>query len=48
MPPAIREFYQDFTCADMSNAERGLGFKPACDPAESVSSYARWLADNHG
>lgn len=48
MPPAIREFYQDFTCADMSSAERGLGFKPACDPAESVSSYARWLADNHG
>lgn len=47
MPPAIREFYQDFTCADMSSAERGLGFKPACDPAESVSSYARWLADNH-
>ncbi|MCA9272446.1 MAG: NAD-dependent epimerase/dehydratase family protein [Phycisphaerales bacterium] len=48
MPPAIRRFYQDFTCADMSKAERGLGFKPSCDPAESVSSYARWLADNHG
>jgi ADP-L-glycero-D-manno-heptose 6-epimerase len=46
MPPAIRRFYQDFTCADMSRAERGLGFKPSCDPAESVSSYARWLADN--
>lgn len=44
MPPAIRRFYQDFTCADMARAERGLGFKPACDPAESVCSYARWLA----
>ena len=46
MPPAIRRFYQDFTCADMSKADRGLGFKPTCDPAESVSRYARWLADN--
>lgn len=48
MPPAIRRFYQDFTCADMAHAKRGLGFKPACDPAESVSSYARWLADQWG
>lgn len=48
MPASIRRFYQDFTCADMTLAERGLGFKPACDPAESVRSYARWLAENEG
>lgn len=48
MPPAIRRFYQDFTCADMSRAERGLGFKPSHDPAESVQSYARWLAEQWG
>ena len=46
MPAHIRRFYQDFTCADMSHAEDGLGFKPSHDPAESVSSYARWLAEN--
>ncbi len=45
MPPSIRRFYQDFTCADMSQAEQGLGFKPSHDPAESVSSYAGWLAE---
>lgn len=45
MPAHIRKFYQDFTCADMSRALAGLGFKPSHDPAESVSSYARWLAD---
>jgi ADP-L-glycero-D-manno-heptose 6-epimerase len=45
MPEHIRAFYQDFTCADMSCAETGLGFKPSHDPAESVSSYARWLAE---
>ncbi len=46
MPAHIRAFYQDFTCADMSKAEAGLGFKPGHDPAESVSSYARWIADS--
>ena len=45
MPAHIRTFYQDFTCADMSCAQAGLGFKPSHDPAESVGSYARWLAD---
>lgn len=45
MPANIRRFYQDFTCADMSRAEAGLGFKPSHDPAEAVSTYARWLAD---
>lgn len=45
MPAPIRRFYQDFTCADMSLAQRGLGFKPGHDPAESVGSYARWLAE---
>ncbi|RNC81637.1 MAG: NAD-dependent epimerase/dehydratase family protein [Phycisphaera sp.] len=45
MPANIRRFYQDFTCADMSKAETGLGFKPSHDPAEAVSTYARWAAD---
>lgn len=44
MPGHIRRFYQDFTCADMSKAESGLGFKPAHDPADAVSDYARWLS----
>ena len=44
MPPDIRAFYQDFTCADMSQTSIGLGFIPQIDPAEGIESYARHLA----
>ncbi|MEX2219307.1 MAG: NAD-dependent epimerase/dehydratase family protein [Phycisphaerales bacterium] len=44
MPPAIRAFYQDYTCADMSETERGLGWKPKWKPAEAMAEYARYLA----
>ncbi|HED53170.1 MAG TPA: NAD-dependent epimerase/dehydratase family protein [Phycisphaerales bacterium] len=45
MPASIRRFYQDYTCADMSLAASGLGFKPMHDPVEAIASYARWIAD---
>lgn len=43
MPPSVREFYQDYTCADMSETSKGLGFEPAIDPLDGVESYARML-----
>lgn len=45
MPPAIRAFYQDYTCADMSGTLAGLGWKPALEPARALVEYARWLRD---
>lgn len=47
MPPDIREFYQDFTCADMSQTEAGLGFTPSVDPIDGIKTYARHLAREH-
>jgi ADP-L-glycero-D-manno-heptose 6-epimerase len=43
MPAAIREFYQDYTCADMGQTERGLGWRPRWKPEAAISEYARWL-----
>jgi ADP-L-glycero-D-manno-heptose 6-epimerase len=43
MPEEIRAFYQDYTCADMSETGRGLGWKPKWKPAESIAEYARYL-----
>lgn len=43
MPAEIRAFYQDFTCADMSAAARGLHWTPAKKPGEALAEYARWL-----
>lgn len=43
MPPEIRAYYQDFTCADMSETAVGLGFTPEIDPADGIESYARFL-----
>jgi ADP-L-glycero-D-manno-heptose 6-epimerase len=45
MPPAIREFYQDYTCADMSVTEWGLGWKPLAVPTEAIAAYAKWLSE---
>ena len=38
MPPSVRAFYQDFTCADMSETERGLGWTPGIDPQAAMVS----------
>jgi ADP-L-glycero-D-manno-heptose 6-epimerase len=44
MPPDIRAFYQDYTCADMSQTATGLGFSPRVDPIEGIETYARQLS----
>lgn len=44
MPPEIRAFYQDFTQADMRETERGLGWKPGCDPVRATEQYAGQMA----
>ncbi|MDX2132531.1 MAG: NAD-dependent epimerase/dehydratase family protein [Planctomycetota bacterium] len=43
MPPAVRRFYQDFTCADMRLAAEGLSWRPARDPERAIVEYARLL-----
>jgi ADP-L-glycero-D-manno-heptose 6-epimerase len=44
MPADIRAFYQDYTCADMSETERGLGWRPRHEPRKAMREYAKWLA----
>ena len=44
MPESVRAFYQDWTLADMSAAEAGLGWRPSRDPAAAISDYAERLA----
>jgi ADP-L-glycero-D-manno-heptose 6-epimerase len=46
MPADIRAFYQDYTCADMSETVRGLSWRPRHEPKAAMLEYARWLA--HG
>lgn len=43
MPASIRAFYQDFTCADMSQTELGLGWRPRWKPEEAIAVYAGFL-----
>ncbi|MFM9994576.1 MAG: NAD-dependent epimerase/dehydratase family protein [Phycisphaerales bacterium] len=43
MPSAIRAFYQDYTCADMSATVAGLGWRPRWKPADGIAEYARHL-----
>jgi ADP-L-glycero-D-manno-heptose 6-epimerase len=45
MPPAVRAFYQDYTCADISETMTGLGWKPKWRPEEAIAHYARLLKD---
>lgn len=45
MPPDIRAFYQDFTCADISQTEAGLSWTPAKTPPERIADYAAHLAE---
>ncbi len=44
MPAAIRAFYQDWTCADMTHTRTSLGWSPKIDPGEGIASYAAFLA----
>lgn len=48
MPADIRAFYQDYTCADMAETERGLGFTPRINPLEGVRTYVSWLRSHPG
>jgi ADP-L-glycero-D-manno-heptose 6-epimerase len=43
MPLSVREFYQDYTCADLSTTERGLGWKPRWKPEQAIEDFGRWL-----
>jgi ADP-L-glycero-D-manno-heptose 6-epimerase len=45
MPAPIREFYQDYTCADLTQTERGLGWKPRWNPQQAIEQYGRWLKE---
>jgi len=47
MPASIRAFYQDWTCADMSLTQSGLGWSPRVDPADGIVTYARHLRSRH-
>ncbi|QOJ01475.1 MAG: NAD-dependent epimerase/dehydratase family protein [Phycisphaeraceae bacterium] len=44
MPQDVRAFYQDYTCADLAETAKGLGWKPAIDPQAGLTSYAAYLA----
>ena len=43
MPASIREFYQDYTCADLSGNKDGLGWMPVWKPADAIAVYAHML-----
>ncbi len=43
MPASIRAFYQDYTCADLSANESGLGWRPRWKPTDAIRDYAAWL-----
>ncbi len=48
MPASIRAFYQDYTCADMSQTADGLGWSPRHDPAKAMVQYGRLLRQSTG
>ena len=43
MPESIAAFYQSYTCDDLPETERGLGWTPARDPSAATAEYAAWL-----
>ncbi len=43
MPPSIRAFYQDYTCADMAATAKGLGWSPRHTPEKAIAEYGAWL-----
>jgi ADP-L-glycero-D-manno-heptose 6-epimerase len=44
MPPNVRAFYQDFTCADLSETQDALDWSPRFDPVSSIAEYAAHIA----
>ncbi|MEO1277520.1 MAG: NAD-dependent epimerase/dehydratase family protein, partial [Planctomycetota bacterium] len=48
MPDSVRRFYQDFTLADMTQTEHGLGFLPAYEPQNAIAEYASYLQKRAG
>lgn len=48
MPPSVRAFYQDFTCADMNETEAGLGWTPEIDPLMAMGQLATYLQRSSG
>lgn len=47
MPDDIRAFYQDYTCADMSNTKKAVGWEPRHDPRTAMHQYAAILKQQH-
>lgn len=47
MPPDIRAFYQDYTCADMSATKSAIGWEPKHDPRAAMRRYAELLKQQH-
>lgn len=45
MPSSVRAFYQDYTCADLSETRAGLGWSPAWKPGEAIANYAKGLLE---
>lgn len=43
MPASIAAFYQDYTCADLAETARGLGWRPARTPKDAIAEYAAWI-----
>lgn len=37
------DFYQDYTCADLSQTKAGIGWQPKHDVCEAIVEYGRWL-----
>lgn len=43
MPESVRSFYQDYTCADLSATDWGLGWLPRRVPIAAIREYAAYL-----
>jgi ADP-L-glycero-D-manno-heptose 6-epimerase len=46
MPESVRQFYQDYTCADLSATDWGLGWLPRRVPLVAIREYAAYLKDH--
>jgi len=45
MPASVRAFYQDYTCADVSQTRAGLGWSPAFKPELVIAEYAKRMLE---
>lgn len=43
--PNPYSFYQDYTCADLTETKRGLDWSPAYEPRRAIHEYAKALAE---